>query len=268
MEPRGLFQYLDIQSCWPTAEADLERYATHVTLRGWEGMTQTPGGPDMLTRMVTLQDPHALCRALTKCPHAVLQMCVLTLAPFQECTDTQLRDLHLVNPSKTFECPQRPLLIEAFVDALLLYEKELREGTWGALESFLREGEAAAEAIELMTIAYRGAYKMLTSKPITRKRAASLVADLKKIAAVMNVDVYKAYVKLTKIDECNRLVTRMLQAFDHYGPPPEQPRYSPAAQRYSIALILQLLGIEAGTPEQIAARLKKRRDRAKKSARF
>jgi hypothetical protein len=59
----------------------------------------------------------------------------------------------------------------------------------------------------------------------------------------------------------------MRQAFRRYGPDPEQQVYPRKALDYSIALMLQKFGIEAGEPEHIAERLKKRLWRVKKAPR-
>src|SRR5262249_37448675 len=151
-------------------------------------------------------------------------------------------------PPKAFECLNRPLLIEELADGLLAYEDELCISAWSAADELPEIMEKATESLELMKDMYIHLYtrEKLSSKPITPRHAADLLAALKKMGAVMTPEAYKEAAELTKHDKCNRLVTRMRQAFRHYGPDPEQRIYSQKALDYSIALILQKFGIEAG----------------------
>jgi hypothetical protein len=271
MDPRCQFRFLNIQQCWPTSDQDFSRYVAKLTprqaptrmltFRGLSTLALLSRG-EYVSPTLRTEDDVAACR------YDVLAVCLLTLEFFQDCEETQVRDTHL-HPPKPFECLNRPRLVQALVSGLLVYEEELCASCWGAIDELPEIMKQATESLELMKDMYIHLYTRgkLSSKPMSPRHAADLLAALKKMVAVMTPEAYKEAAELTKHDECNRLVTRMRQAFRRYGPDPEQQVYPRTARDYSIALMLQKFGIEAGEPEHIAERLRKRRERAKKSPR-
>jgi len=140
MEPPYQFQFLDIQQCWPASEQDLLRYVEKIRPSRAPTPIPAPGRPlsyYALPTLLSYSEPASFNLGTTTqaelSPHSVLQVCLLTMTPFQGGTDNGLQDTrditYSAQHSPIFRCANRPLLIETLADALLKYERDRYEVT-------------------------------------------------------------------------------------------------------------------------------------------
>jgi hypothetical protein len=190
---------------------------------------------------------------------------LLKTPPFQGCGDNEILDA-LYTPARPVLCKNRPKLIEEmethlYVECILRRLKdeaprELRRCTVTAFSHLalmctlfvtLRDGRTLSDAARSQTRSIR---------PKAIERAREL---LKQVVGSFTDDDY---------EECRRviqspLVESPLAAIMHktlctHGP----ARFSDKARYYAIASILTALEFEQGTPDTVAARLRKRVQRA------
>jgi hypothetical protein len=275
MEPLCQFQYLDIQQCWPTSDHDFLRYAAQVTPRGRQGVAKGAAGAAAFatplpasTRMLSYSDLASLTlRSATPgmisglelgypnirtevgaCPHGVLQVCLLTMEPFQGCKNNELRDTHVHSPT-VFECSWRPLLIETLADALLTYE----EGRCDIMPGLQKEAADMQEALTTLArgcIVYEHASlsrgrRGLTNRPLTLKRLNQAFTAMDSAMAVLTPEHYLWAREITEVSYKNQLFIAMRKAFITYVVQKlSGMRYPMAAVHESIARIFCHFGVE------------------------
>jgi hypothetical protein len=160
MEPPYSFVHIDIQACWPESDREYQAYAHKVTSRGLQARPSEPSQGRLLTM--------AALRNIDVSTNGVLQVCLLRMGLFQGCQDDEIRDLHATNPIKVFCCQNRPLLIEAFADALLAYEQDLYRITHG-VQTLPETGKEVLEELAIALDVYQELYerRRLRNKPAT-----------------------------------------------------------------------------------------------------
>jgi hypothetical protein len=264
--PTGIFKYINIRACWPTSDEDLARYAQQVSPRGREAPAATPPADarDWALQALTqiFRSPVQSEGAMNR--HGILQMYLLCMEPFQGCNEDQVRDsrIRLGDCSqRLFTCANRPLLIEASVDALLAYETDiylLREQQQ-TIPQYIQEGmDRVATGLRFYVDLYRR--KRLPSRPVAPMRVEEILQGATQALEVLTPEVYRQEVQVLEQRVKEQLIAAMVHAFEQYGPPAR--RYPLGAMWHALALMLARLGLEQGTDyARIAERLRRQHAR-------
>src|SRR5262252_6178658 len=93
-------------------------------LWGFQHIGMPPGWLEAPIRLTLRQAFHS--------PGDLLRRCLLEMDPFRECQENEVRDPRPI-PGRNdpcFACHNRPLLVQALVEALLIYELALAQMTY------------------------------------------------------------------------------------------------------------------------------------------
>lgn len=251
MEPPHEFQHLDISSCWPASDETARPLLQKVV----------PPGASLARALGGDVSPEKLVSA-----HETLQICLLHMEPFRDCEDDQVQDLR-VAPTP-FQCQDRPALLAALAQALILYEEVLN-----ASDQFVQELPArlqsALDELAIVVQIYQDlhARRRLSASqgiPSVAKTTAAMQTLTTLVQALTPEHYQQRHTFPILRRRCRvTLFARMRDGFSQHGPWGQ--RYPRQAVDYSIAVILHHLGIEkSGTHEQIAERLRKLLTRAAK----
>ncbi len=263
MEPFCHFQHLDIRKCWPTSDKDFVRYAAQVTPRGRPGAVAPGTLPHASPRLVSVYELGSpnLRPEVGVVPQGVLQVCLLSMAFFQGCRDREIRDSRIPldhHAQRLFDCPKRPLLIEALADALLKYEGDCCKITQH-LQRQPADKQQALEVVIQACYVYVTLHRRrsLASTPVLPADVDMSLRNINSVIEVLTPEHYKLAMGIRTLALKNQLFIAMRAAFTKYGPDPR--KHPMVSVDHSIAVILCHLSIEEGTDfKRIVERLRKR----------
>lgn len=252
MIPPHQFLYVHIADCWPTSEEMLLQDVQRISQKGYGG----PWAPGALPR---IERPSAQDLAETLAPHGVLQVCLRHTAPFEGRED-KICDLRRT-PLATACCQTRSQLIAGLADALLAYESR-----WA---HYMRDADGMPARMQQALADLRWATdvylelrrrRALTQKPARWHLTQARLKDAgQTFASLVNTLTPADYLRSADRPSplfCRALVDHIRAVFTQYGPPRRD--YPAAAVWHTIASILSRLGLEEGTEDAIAERLRKR----------
>ena len=188
----------------------------------------------------------------------ILQICLEQTPPFQNTTDVTIRDVRYPT-NRLLPCPHRALLIEALASALQQYEYNCKMGE--------RDPQALSEARNFALVILSRAVRDF--QDLREKEALPALARrfphnqtindaLQLLTDVVNV-LSDPEQSLTTAEATARLwlCRSMKDAFERYA-----PKLKAIEIHHTMAAILLAFGVEQGTVPAIAARVKKRLQRA------
>jgi hypothetical protein len=218
MEPPYSFAHINIRACWPASDRDYYRYLDQVTPKGYQCLSMKADHQGY----VRLGDFGR--REITE--QGVLQVCLLSMALFQDCAQDQLRDMRSPSQPRALQCQNRPLLIEVLAGALLAYEEAMEKHAqfmpnWHEwLCQSLKGFEALAEAYDILRARRVPAVVMPNGKRLSSTQLNKKIADLAHLVKALETDPYRQQLSAmsASLSERNTLVQQMHDALRSHGP--------------------------------------------------
>jgi hypothetical protein len=246
VEPPYRFQYLDISKCWPASDEHARQLLQQVLDPKVVGLARLVGSP---------LPPEQFISA-----HGILMMCLLSIGLFRDCAADQIYDLRKL-PARAFRCQDRPALLVDIAQDLLNYEERLT--AFGQnVRGLAARMQHAVDDLTLGAQIYR-ALRGQGEFPSSRSDIshAKVTAALRVLTALSQA-LSPSYTRPPELRKrlqrtCSTsLGVQMHESWTRYGPVPRQ--YPLSAEYHAMAVVLVEFGIETGTPEQVATRLRKR----------